>query len=445
MALTIPTGLFIVNPTRQTGLFLRDRDLAKERSTMSTPSAAATLSPALPHVQPRLSRTAAFYLQASIILFFLAGSSAPTPLYAVYQAAWGFSPITVTVVFGIYALAVLAALLVFGALSDHVGRRPVLLVAAALQALTMALFASAHGVGALLAARVLQGLATGAAAGAVGAGMLDIDRAKGTIANAVGPMLGTATGALLSGLLVSFLPAPTVLVYLFLGAVFLAQVVGVALMPESATPRPGALASLRPNFRLPAAVRAPMLLAVPALVATWSLVGFYGSLGPTLVRRLLGSSSPMLGGLLLTAMAASGALSVFLTRQRSARFQIVLGTSVLLAGVATTLLAIAHGSVAALFAGTAIAGVGFGATFQGAIRSVVLLAGPHERAGVLSILYVVAYLAMGGPAVLAGFGVVHGGGLLITAHRYGLAVMGLAAAALLGTLLRRADVATKTV
>ena len=144
---------------------------------MSIP-AAATLSPAL----PRLSKTAAFYLQASIIVFFLAGSSAPTPLYAVYQAAWGFSPITITVVFGIYALAVLAALLVFGALSDHVGRRPVLLGAAALQALTMALFASAHGVGALLVARVLQGLSTGAAAGAVGAGMLDIDRAKGTIA-----------------------------------------------------------------------------------------------------------------------------------------------------------------------------------------------------------------------------------------------------------------------
>src|SRR3954470_24784471 len=105
----------------------------------------------------RLSTTSAFYLQASIILFFLAGSSAPTPLYAVYQAQWGFSPVTVTIVFGIYALAVLAALLTVGSLSDYVGRRPVLFVATLLQAIAMWVFAHAHGVSGLIAARVVQG------------------------------------------------------------------------------------------------------------------------------------------------------------------------------------------------------------------------------------------------------------------------------------------------
>ena len=88
----------------------------------------------------RLSQGTAFYLQASIILFFLAGSCAPSPLYAVYQAAWGFTPITITLVFGIYAFAVLAALLVFGSLSDYVGRRPVLLVATLIQAVAMSIF-----------------------------------------------------------------------------------------------------------------------------------------------------------------------------------------------------------------------------------------------------------------------------------------------------------------
>ena len=140
----------------------------------------------------RIPAGAALYLQASIILFFLAGSSAPTPLYAVYQAKWGFSPITTTVVFGVYALAVLASLLVVGRLSDHIGRRPVLLAAIAVQAATMLVFATAEGVPELMVARVIQGLSTGAAAGAVGAGMLDIDRAKGTIANAVAPLTGTA-------------------------------------------------------------------------------------------------------------------------------------------------------------------------------------------------------------------------------------------------------------
>ncbi len=386
----------------------------------------------------RLSKGTAFYLEASIILFFLAGSSAPSPLYAIYQAAWGFSPITITAVFGIYAFAVLAALLVFGSLSDYVGRRPVLIAATLTQAVSMTIFATAHGVGALVAARVVQGLSTGAAAGAVGAGMLDIDRAKGTVANAVGPMLGTATGGLLSGLMVQYLPAPTQLVYVVVGVVFVLQAIGVAFIPESVTPRPGALASLRPHFRLPAAARAAVLVAAPALVATWSLVGFYGALGPTLVRRISGSPSIALGGFSLFVFAASGALAVLLTRERTPRALMLGAMAALIAGVALTLLAIRHTSIGWLFAGIIVAGTGFGAGFQGAIRTVVPLAAASERAGVLSILYLISYLSMGLPAVLGGVRVVHGGGLLGTAREFGLAVMALAVLALAGTFLRRA-------
>lgn len=385
----------------------------------------------------RLSRTAAFYLQASIILSFLAGSSAPTPLYAVYQAAWGFTPITITVVFGTYALAVLATLLVAGSLSDYVGRRPVLLAAAVLQIAAMAVFVTAHGLGALLAARVVQGVSTGLAAGAVGAGMLDIDRAKGTVANAVGPMLGTATGGLISGLMVQYLPAPTQLVYLVLGAIFVAQAIGVAIMPESVTRRPGALASLRPQFRLPPQVRHAMLISAPIVVAAWALGGFYGSLGPALVRRIAGSSSLALGGVALFVLAGSGALTVLATRTRTPRTVMTLGAAALMVGVAITLLAISTSSIAVFFAGAVLAGAGFGAGFQGAIRSVVPLAAAHERAGVLSILYVMAYLAIGVPAVLGGLRVVHGGGVFTTAREYGVAVMALAAVALIGALVRR--------
>src|SRR3984885_13164589 len=110
-----------------------------------------------------LSKGTAFYLLASITVSFLASSSAPTPLYALYQAQWGFSPSTVTVIFGIYALAVLAALLSAGRLSDHLGRRPVLIAATAVQAATMVIFATASGVGDLVLARIIQGLATGRA------------------------------------------------------------------------------------------------------------------------------------------------------------------------------------------------------------------------------------------------------------------------------------------
>ena len=233
----------------------------------------AVIAAAAPVRAPLLSSTAAFYLQVSIAVSFLAGSSAPTPLYALYQAQWGFSSIMLTVVFGIYALAVLAALLVAGSLSDYVGRRPVLIVASFVQAAVMLMFAAATSVDSLLAARVLQGFATGAAAAAVGAGMLDIDRARGTVANAVAPIMGTALGGVLGGLMAQYLPAPTHLVYLVLFIVFVAQGIAVMLMPESAAPRAGAWKSLVPHFRLPPAVRRALVPAIPVLVAAWRWPG----------------------------------------------------------------------------------------------------------------------------------------------------------------------------
>ena len=266
-----------------------------------------------------LSRNTSFYLLASITVSFLAGSSAPTPLYALYQAQWGFSPITVTVIFGIYAIAVLLALLFAGRLSDHLGRRPVLIAATAVQAATMVLFATASGVGDLMLARVIQGLATGAAVGAIGAGMIDLNRERGATANAVAPAFGTATGGMLAGLLVQYLPAPTHLVYAVLGVIFVLQGIGVALMADTITPVPGALASLKPQFKLPAATRGPLLLALPVLVASWALAGFYASLGPTLVRGMLGVGSAFLGGLALFVLAASGGVAVLLLQHREPR------------------------------------------------------------------------------------------------------------------------------
>lgn len=382
----------------------------------------------------RLPRGVSFYLLASIVVFLLAGSSAPTPLYSIYQARWGFSPITTTVVFGVYALAVLVSLLTVGSLSDHLGRRPVLLVALAVQAVTMVVFATADGVPVLMAARVLQGLSTGAALGAVGAGLLDLDRARGTLANAVSAPIGTAIGSLVAGLFVQYLPAPLHLIYLVLGAVFVLQAIGVGFMAEMSAPRPGAMASLRLQFALPATVRRPMLAAAPALIAAWSLAGLYGSLGPTLVRLMVGRTSFVLGGLALFVLAASGAVTVVLLRTAAPRTVMFIGTIGLLAGVGLTLVAVYATSAVGFFVGSAVAGIGFGAGFQGAIRSVVPLAAPQERSGVLSILFVISYLAMGVPAVIAGFLVVHGGGILNTTRDYGLAVIVLALAALLGLL-----------
>jgi len=111
--------------------------------------------------------------------------------------------------------------------------------------------------------------------------------------------------------------------------------------------------------------------------------------------------------------------------------------------VAITLLAIARSSTGTFFVGTAIAGVGFGGGFQGAIRTVLPLAAPHERAGILSIVYVISYLALGLPAVIAGVLTVHGGGVLTTAREYGAAVMVLSVLALAGQARRSRQAAER--
>jgi MFS family permease len=299
------------------------------------------------------------------------------------------------------------------------------------------IFIEASSVAALLGARVLQGLSTGSAVGALGAGMLDLDKAKGTLANAASPPIGTATGALGAGLLIAYLSDPTHLVYLVLLTVLLVQAIAVVLIAETSPRAPGALASLRPRVALPPKTRRPMLIAVPALVAGWALAGFYGSLGPTLIAHLTGSDSPALGGLSLFILTASAALAVPMLKGTSPRRVMLIGTVALLTGVAITLLALTISSEALFFTTTAIAGVGFGGCFQGAIRTIAPLAEPHERAGVLSSIYLASYVALGLPAILAGVLVADGNGIVATSRGYGATIMLLAAIAMLGLIVQR--------
>jgi hypothetical protein len=413
-----------------------DFPVPTDTAAMTMRVAARSGSSAGAAARGRISGRPALYLLASLVVSLLAGSAAPTPLYAIYQRQWGFSPITTTIVFGVYAVAVLAALLALGRLSDSIGRKPVLLAALGVQVLSMLVFASAGGVGELMAARVIQGLATGAALGAIGAGMLDVDRERGALANALSPGLGTGSGALISALFVQFLPAPTHLVYFALIGVFALQAAGVGLLRETVTRVPVTASVFVPEVRLPRAVRGPVLAAAPVLFAVWALAGLYAALGPALVQTLTGSASVVLGAASVTVLTVTAVSSVYLLRNVNARAVLVTGIAALVVGVAITLIALGVGSVGLFFAGTAVSGIGFGAGFQGGIRTVVPQAAPHERSGVLSLLFVISYLGMGVPAVAAGFGATDGLGLIGSARDYGIALIALAGLALVG--LRRA-------
>ncbi|MFF6999586.1 MFS transporter [Streptomyces sp. NPDC008313] len=386
-------------------------------------------------VPPRRPGIGSLVLLASIVISFLAASSAPTPLYATYAAEWHFSPITTTVVFGVYAIAVLASLLVFGRVSHHIGRRPVLLAALGLQTAALAVLVTAGGVEALLLGRILQGVSTGGALGALGAAMLDIDRHRGALANSVAPGVGSGAGALLSGVLVQYAPAPTHLVYLLLVGAFVVQSVAVIRMPETVGRKPGVRAAMVPELAVPPGVRGAVLVAAPMLFATWALAGFHGSLGPALARQLSGSSSAVSAGLGLFLVAAIGALSAVVFGRIPPRAGMLLGGLLIAVASMATLAAIDGESAIGFFGSTFVAGVGFGAGTQGAIRTVVARAAPAGRAGVMSVLFVVCYLGMGLPSVIAGVLVVHGGGLVTTARQYTLFVLALVVAASLGLLL----------
>ena len=204
-------------------------------------SATPTSAPAaLPATSRRLSTGAARGLVSSMIITFLAASSAPSPLYALYRDAWGFSALTLTLVFSSYAFALLASLLVFGRLSDHVGRREVILGALLLEFVSVVLFWQARSVEWLFAARIVQGVATGIATSVLSAMLLDLDRVRGAFINSVTPMFGMALGALGTSVLVQFAPAPTVLVYEVLLAVFAVQLAFAWRLPDSVSRQAGA-------------------------------------------------------------------------------------------------------------------------------------------------------------------------------------------------------------
>jgi len=360
---------------------------------------------------------------ATTLTTFLASSAAPTPLYRIYQENWGFSPSLLTLIFGIYAICLLLALLVVGSLSDHVGRKPVIFASVMLQAVAMILFIRADSVGWLIAARAVQGLATGAASGAIGAALLDTNKVQGQLVNSIVPLGGMAVGVLGSSALVQFGPEPMRLIYIILLVALALQAVLVWFMPETAAHHPGALASLKPRVHVPRQVRAALLMITPSNIAGWALAGFYLSLMPSLVGASTGNRSAMVSGAVVAALTISGSIAILLRRKKSAAANLRLGPPFMILGMGVVLAGMHLGLAPLLLAGTMIAGGGLGTNFLGSVNAIMPLAAPDERAGVLSAFYVESYLAFSIPAIGAGF-LSHAIGLGPTADIYaGLVIL----------------------
>ena len=386
-----------------------------------------------------LSSTAAFWTIGAVLGLFFLAAAAPSPLYALYQQQWRFSPLTLTAVFAVYALALLIALLTTGSLSDAIGRRPVLLTSVAVEIVAMAVFASADGVGWLYAARAVQGFATGLATGALSAALLDLQPPGRPLASVVttgGPTSGQAVGALAAGALVQYGPAPSRLVFVLLLAGFAAGAVALWFTPEPVERRPMRVGMLRPRVGVPLAARPAFLAATPCLVAVWALSGLHLSLGPSLAALLTGSSNRLVTALVVTLLTGCGAISAVSLRGRRPSDVLVASCVLLIVGMGGTLLAVLETSVALLFVSTAVAGFGFGAGLLGSVATITGSAPPTERGRVSAAMFAVSYLAFSLPALAAG-AAVSAVGLGPVVIVYGACLAVLALAALAATLLLR--------
>src|SRR6202046_5599688 len=352
-----------------------------------------------------ISAKRGYALTAGVLLVMMLGGTLPVPLYVLYEKQMGFGPLGVTVVFAAYVVGTLSALVALGDLSDHIGRKNVLALAVACAAASTALFLAASGIGVLVAARIVSGLAAGFATGTATAALAELQPARDHQAAAVvasgSNMTGLGLGPLVAGVFAAYVAMPTHSVFwVYLGVCALA-LAALLLIPETVR-NPDGIISLRPRLGVPPEMRATMLGAGLGVFAAFTVLGLFSSLVPTFVYGILGVHNlALVGGasfLIFVIAAISQAVSARLPSRRS----VSIGLPLLLLGLAALESALFAKALWLFLVSTIAAGVAVGFIFRGGLSELNRLAEPSHRAAVVSTFFVAAYVGLGLPAVLTG-------------------------------------------
>jgi MFS family permease len=373
-----------------------------------------------------------FVLAIVAQILMMAGASAPSPFYPVLAQEIGFDAIVISAVFAVYAVALLLTLLTAGSLSDHIGRRPVAIAGFLMLAGSMLLFWHADAVALLFLARILQGIASGLLISALSATVLDFapQGRPGVAAlwNALSPGIGLALGALASGVMLDVSGEALLDVFAPLSSAYVVLAVLFFVIPETAPRKPGVWASLSFRLSIPSAIRADFWRGAPAVIAGWATGGLFLSLGANIVRGELGGEAHVWQGLGVVLLAGVGAVTAFLLRRVAAPTSVLFGTAALAIGTLLSLIALGVESLPFYLVAAAVTGMGFGTAFSGVVASLAPRIPATQRADTFAVLYVLAYLAFGVPAVVAGalVGVV---GLEAVCVGYGVVVIALAVVA----------------
>lgn len=333
-------------------------------------------------------------------------AGAPTPLLVLFEHQWGFHAGILTVAFAIYAFGLLLALLVVGSLSDYIGRRPVLIGALSVQLLAMVMFFFASNIEWVIAARAVQGVATGAAFSAFTAALVELApqgrRELGAVIGSVAPAGGLALGALLTGAAIQYTGSPSKIVFATLAAVT-SLGLGVAIFSsETVGRRPGARRALRPELSVPRPSVREFVAAVPLQIAAWMFVGLFLGLIPTIIRGLFDINSGLLNGATACTEPGAAAIAGLFVGRISPRASAQSGGAEIIVGGAVVLVALTVKVLPLLVLGGLIGGVGWGSAYSGALRILSPLVQPDQRAGLFASLFTVAYLAFGVPVIVAG-------------------------------------------
>jgi MFS family permease len=350
----------------------------------------------------------------------MAFSAVPTPLYVLYQARDGFGSFTLTLIFAAYAVGVALSLLLAGHLSDWAGRRRMLAVAIAVNVVSGVLFLTWPTVPGLLVARFVSGVSIGLLTATATAHLTELHRAgrregsvasrssgesgggSGGRANAVSTAAnlgGIGLGPLLAGLLAQYAPDPLHLSYYVVEGLMLAGLLGLALVPETVT-RPDPRPAYRPQrVSVPPASRQAFWAAGATAAVMFSVFGLFTSLAPSFLAGTLHERSHALAGVTAFAVFGAAAVSQILLARVSLRRLLGLGIALLVAGLAAVTVAVWLPSLALLLAGGIVAGAGAGATFKGAVATVIGIAPEQARGEALAGLFLAAYLGLAVPVI----------------------------------------------
>ncbi|MDX6631983.1 MAG: hypothetical protein QOH00_4229 [Gaiellales bacterium] len=342
---------------------------------------------------------------AGALASLLLGANLASPLYGVYRERFGFNSLVLTLVFAVYALVLAPSLLLFGELSDRVGRRPVILGGLVMGTIALGLFAVASSVAWLFAARIAQGISVGMASGAATAALVEIDVAadsrRAAVLATLAQTLGGAAGPLLTGILAEWLPAPRVLSY-SVGMVACATAAALLLtMPEPGQPRGGAWSVPRPS--VPREIRVAFARVAATGAAVWAVVALFFSVVPSFATERLGTHNLAVLGAISSVVLVCSSVSQIASRDTiQPRLAQALGLGLLTAGLAALVLASATDSAIVLIAASVLAGTGHGLGFLGAQDDLNRIAPPARRGEINAALYTCIYLGVALPVIGVG-------------------------------------------